>query len=130
MRTVLRVVLFSCVLVAMAAGLEAGIDPDASTPNASSLQLVVMEAPGCTYCGIFRRDVLPSYEASERAKELPVRFLDVNDTAVAELELQTSVNIVPTFIVVKDNKEIGRIPGYVGPEDFYHSINYLLSIAP
>lgn len=130
MRSVFRVLLSWFALVAAAGAAHAWLDFDAASPKSANLQLVVMESPDCTYCDIFRRDVLPAYEASERAKELPVRFVDVNDAAAAKLELQTPVDIVPTFVVVKDNKEIGRIPGYVGPENFYHAINYLLSIAP
>jgi thioredoxin-related protein len=37
---------------------------------------------------------------------------------------------VPTFIVVQSQHEVGRISGYMGPEDFFHSINYLLASAP
>jgi thioredoxin-related protein len=61
---------------------------------------------------------------------MPVRFIDVNDLEAAHLDLKTPVNIVPTFVVVKSRREIGRIPGYVGPENFFHSINYLLAAAP
>jgi thioredoxin-related protein len=130
MRSVLKLALCLAALLPATFPVRADIDPDAPAPKAGNFQLVVMEAPGCTYCGIFRRDVLPSYEASERAKELPVRFLDVNDQAASGLDLQTPVDIVPTFIVVKDKKEVGRIPGYLGPENFYHAINHLMSATP
>lgn len=109
---------------------NAGLDVEAPLPNASNLELIVMEAPGCTYCDIFRRDVLPSYQASERAKDVPIRFLDINDASPEELGLDSAIEIVPTFVVLKDHKEVGRIPGYVGPEFFFHSINHLISSAP
>jgi thioredoxin-related protein len=130
MRTVLR--FLSCLAIVALAGSsgQAGLDIDAAIPKASNLELVVMEAPGCTFCSIFRRDVLPAYEASERAKDVPIRFLDVNDVASTKMDLETPVDIVPTFVILKDNKEIGRIPGYVGPETFFHTINYLLSTVP
>ena len=110
-------------------GGRAGVDPDAPVPHYSNLQLVVMESSDCTYCTIFRRDVLPSYEASEQAKDMPVRFVDVNDINKTQIELQSPIDNLPTFVIVKDNNEIGRIPGYIGPEDFFHSISYLLSSA-
>ncbi len=119
--------------LALVAGLShsrAGLDVDAPIPHTSGFELIVMEAPECIYCGLFRRDVLPSYEASERGKDLPIRFVDINDEAANRLVLVAPVDTVPTFLVVKDNKEIGRIPGYMGPEFFFHSINYLLSSAP
>jgi thioredoxin-related protein len=106
---------------------RAAIDVDVSIPKSSGLQLVVMEAPGCAYCGNFRRDILPVFEASERSKELPVRFLDVNDLDSAKLELDAPVELVPTFVLTQHGKEIGRIPGYVGMDVFFRSISHLLS---
>jgi thioredoxin-related protein len=117
-------------LAAPLASTRAGLDFTAPVPHSADLELVVMEAPGCIYCTIFRRDVLPAYQNSERGKDVPIRFLDVNDDAVAALGLEAPVNIVPTFVVLKRNKEMGRLPGYVGPEAFYHTINFLISTAP
>jgi hypothetical protein len=122
-RTVLGLLL---IMVPLARG-NAGIDPDAPVPHFGNLQLVVMEAEGCIYCSIFRRDVLPAFQTSERGKDMPVRFVDVNDVPKTGIELQSPIDILPTFVITKDNHEIGRIPGYMGPEDFFHSINYLLS---
>jgi thioredoxin-related protein len=130
MRILARLVFILLILVAPLSSGRAGIDPDASVPQLCNLQLVVMEAEGCIYCTVFRRDVLPSYEVSERGKDMPVRFVDVNDVVKSGIELVQPIDILPTFVVVKDNREVGRIPGYVGPEDFFHSINYLLSSSP
>lgn len=102
-------------------------DFDAEIPGATDVELVVVEAGNCAYCYIFRRDVLPSYQSSERGKQVPVLFVDVNDTATAHLKLLTSIDVVPTFIVTKNRVEIGRLQGYSGPENFYHAINYLLT---
>jgi thioredoxin-related protein len=130
MRILARLALVLLTLIAPLSSGRAGIDRDAAVPSTGNLQLVVMEAEGCIYCTVFRRDVLPSYEESERGKDMPVRFIDVNDVAKAGIELSQPIDILPTFVVVKDNHEVGRIPGYVGPEDFFHSINYLLSSSP
>ena len=127
MRMLARLFFVLAVLMAPLSSGRAGIDPDASVPQLGNLQLLVMEADGCIYCGIFRRDVLPSYEASERGKDMPVRFVDINDIPKTGIELQSQIDILPTFVIIKDNRESGRIPGYMGPEDFFHSINYLLS---
>lgn len=130
MRVLFRMLFISAFLALPVAVSRAGLDLTEPVAANSNVELIVVEAPGCTYCTVFRRDVLPSYQASERARSVPVRFIDVNDLAVAQLGLGSPINIVPTFVVIKNNKEIGRIPGYVGPENFYHTINYLLSTAP
>jgi thioredoxin-related protein len=61
---------------------------------------------------------------------MPVKFVDVNDIETTKVDLKSGVDIVPTFIVVKSQREVGRISGYLGPEDFFHSISYLLEDAP
>lgn len=118
-------------LVALFAALnstQALTTPNDAPPAARShVELIVMEADGCIYCGLFRRDVLPVFEASARGKTMPVRFLDINDIEKTPLKLQRPIDMLPTFVVVVDGAEIGRIPGYVGREDFFHSINYVLS---
>ncbi|MBA2126613.1 hypothetical protein DLM45_10330 [Hyphomicrobium methylovorum] len=109
----------------------AGLDGSASPPAIESgFQLIVVEADGCIYCKLFRRDVLPAFQASNDGKDMPVRFIDVNVLDNTEMEFTSPVDIVPTFIVVKSNREIDRIAGYVGPENFFHSIHYLRSSAP
>lgn len=95
--------------------------------RASGLELVVLEVPGCLYCPIFRRDVLPRYEASPRAQEVPIRFVDLNDEAADRLELEGPVEVAPTVVLLRDNREVGRIPGYFGPENFFHAVGHLLT---
>ena len=130
MRASVPFLLFVVLFAFPIAASRAGLDLSAPVASGANVELIVVEASECIYCTVFRRDVLPSYQASEQARSVPVRFLDVNDRAVEQLGLDGPINIVPTFVVMKNNKEIGRIPGYVGPENFYHTINYLLSTAP
>lgn len=129
MRLALRTLLFVVLMFAPLATSEAGIDNETAIPT-GAFELVVVEAEGCIYCNLFRRDVLPSYEASAQAKDVPARFVDINDIEADHLDFTSSVDIVPTFVVVKSHHEVGRISGYIGPEDFFHSISYLVAQAP
>jgi thioredoxin-related protein len=130
MRSTLLALLFALTIIIPARSSRAGLDMETGALPTGTLELVVIEADGCIYCGLFRRDVLPSYAVSEQGKQMPVRFVDVNDTNAARIDLKTPVDIVPTFVVVKSHHEVGRISGYMGPEDFFHSISYLLASAP
>lgn len=130
MRSTLLALLFALTVIIPARSSRAGLDMETGALPTGTLELVVIEADGCVYCGLFRRDVLPAYAVSEQGKQMPVRFVDVNDTNAARLDLKTPVDIVPTFVVVKSRHEVGRISGYIGPEDFFHSISYLLASAP
>ena len=130
MRSTVLALLFALTMIIPAKSSRADLDLETAALSTGTLELVVIEADGCIYCGLFRRDVLPSYAVSEQGKQMPVRFVDVNDTNTARLDLKSPVDIVPTFIVVKSQHEVGRISGYMGPEDFFHSISYFLASAP
>ncbi len=120
-------ILLTCLLIAWPMSLpQAARDTQTTPANKDGLQLIVLEAPGCIYCKIFRRDVVPTYQASKRAERIPLRFLDLNNVDEDAMGFKGPVTIVPTVILMQQNAEVGRIPGYVGPENFYHSVNYLL----
>jgi len=93
------------------------------------LELVVIEAPGCLYCGVLRRDVLPGYQASARQGEAPLRFVDVNDPAADRLGLDGPATIVPTTVLMKANREVGRIEGAFGPAEYLRLLDTLLDRA-
>lgn len=126
--------LFAPLALSTASGANAARDTEmASTATitgempTTNLQLVVLEAPGCTYCTLFRRYVVPAYQTSPKSRSLPLKFIDLNDKACDELGLNSPVDMVPTTVLMQNNREIGRIPGYVGPENFFHAVNHLMA---
>lgn len=94
--------------------------------SASSYELIVLEVPGCIYCRVFRRDVLPAYEVSTRAREVPMRFVDLNDIDEDKMGLASPVDVVPTVVLMREGREVGRIAGYLGPESFFHSVSHMM----
>ncbi|MFA5901976.1 MAG: thioredoxin fold domain-containing protein [Hyphomicrobium sp.] len=117
------------VLVAGASAARAVPDRDslpATASAASGIELIAFEVPGCIYCNVFRRDVLPGYASSPTGRAAPIRFLDLNDEASNRLRLNEPVRIVPTIVVMRDGAEVGRIVGYLGAENFYRVLDGLL----
>ncbi len=114
-------------LAALAAPVSATAAPDRDTAAIpTGVELIAFEASGCIYCPVFRRDVAPTYAASRAGKAAPLRFIDVNDTAADALKLSGPVTIVPTLVLVRDGVEIGRISGYVGPQNMHHILDTML----
>lgn len=117
-------------LVFVAGGLprvgHAALDLQQAALASSDTELVVVEADNCIYCDLFHRDVAPVYARSERAKTVPMRFVDINAVETEGLTITAPIDSVPTVLVVEAKRETGRIPGYIGPESFFHSVNYLL----
>jgi thioredoxin-related protein len=129
MSRLIQGLLVAALLVFARSDVRAERDPTAPIPQQSGLELVVLEAPGCIYCSLFRRDVLPQYQASPRGHDVPIRFVDLNALDEAPMTFQSPVDIVPTVILLKDRAEVGRITGYVGPENFFHSVDRLFASA-
>lgn len=120
-------VIVALLALAVASRGFAAHDLAAPAGAASDLELLVVEAEGCIYCRIFRRDVLPSYLASQRAQHVPMRFADFSDVQGGSLALEEPIDSVPTVLLLKAHKEVGRIAGYVGPENFFHALSSLLA---
>ncbi|MDX2307072.1 MAG: hypothetical protein NW216_02415 [Hyphomicrobium sp.] len=119
---------FAVVWTAVVAGMPALalVDIETSALPGRAREIVVVEVDNCLYCGLFRRDVAPTYRNSQRARSVPMRFVDINAPAFEKLKLDGPVESVPTVIVIEDGREVGRIAGYIGPENFFHSLSRLL----
>lgn len=92
-------------------------------------ELVVYELPSSAYCRLFRRDVVPAFERSTRARTLPMRFVDLSAEGATEAGLEAPVTTVPTVVLLRDGREAGRITGYTGPENFFHLVNHMMGPA-
>lgn len=127
MTRLIRGLLVVAAILLARSDVRAARDLSDTIPAPSGLELIVLEVDGCIYCGLFRRDVLPKYKASPRGQDVPIRFVDLNHLDEAPLKFVQPVDIVPTVVLLKDNAEVGRITGYVGPENFFHSVDRLFA---
>ncbi|MBX9926628.1 MAG: hypothetical protein K2Y05_09730, partial [Hyphomicrobiaceae bacterium] len=103
----LSVALISVVIALPGEQLFAARNESLVEPVASPYELVVVEIEGCTYCPILRRDAIPAFQASPEAREVGLRFLDLNAEEANKLKLtEGPVTVVPTLLLVKDNQEV------------------------
>lgn len=89
-------------------------------------ELLVFERKGCAYCFIFRRDVVPGYRQSPRARDIPMRFIDTETADLTHMRLRAPLTMLPTVVLMRNGREVDRISGYMGPEPFYHMISRLM----
>ena len=92
---------------------------------AFAAELVMFEAAGCPWCQRWDREVGVSYSKSEEAKTLPLRRVDVGAAATSGIILATPVRYTPTFVVVDDGREVGRITGYQSNDTFWGLLGVL-----
>ncbi|MEL7049327.1 MAG: thioredoxin family protein [Pseudomonadota bacterium] len=113
-------------VMAFATAAHAAVDPTKQVVPKTLTELVVIETPNCAYCRSFRKNLLPAYAASSRAKDVPIRFVTYKDVAKAGFSLREPIKILPTILVLDDGQEIGRIPGLTGHDLFFKSIQHIL----
>lgn len=107
-------------------------DAAGAAPNPAAIvsqprtEIVVFEDPSSQICQIFRRTIVPTYARSARGTRTPMRFVDITVARSDPPGLLRSIDIVPTAVIMRDGEEIGRIPGYWGPDAFAKMVNLAL----
>lgn len=96
-----------------------------STPLAAA-ELIMLEQPGCVWCARFNAEIAPAYAKTEEGRRAPLRRVDITGEWPADLEGIPSERFTPTFILVEDGREIGRMRGYPGDEFFWYLLGDLI----
>ena len=79
--------------------------------------LLMAEEQGCYWCARWNEEISHIYPKTAEGKTAPLRRYDLH-SETPEATLQARVHYTPTFILVQNGQEVGRIEGYPG-EDFF-----------
>ena len=90
-------------------------------------ELVMFERPGCVWCARFDAEIAPVYGKTEESQAAPLRRVDLSGPLPADLAGIDPGAFTPTFVVVKEGREIGRIRGYPGDAFFFGLLDRILS---
>lgn len=93
---------------------------------AAAAELVMAEEPGCPWCRRWNEEVGVIYHKTPEGKLAPLRRVNIHDPVPADLAGIEFGAFTPTFILVDDGVEIGRIRGYPGEEFFWGLLGELL----
>lgn len=91
------------------------------------LELVMMEEEGCMWCARWNREIGPIYPKTDEGKRAPLRRLDKADPLPEGIELARGVFYTPTFVLLVDGVEKGRIEGYPGEDFFWGLLDQLIA---
>lgn len=107
-------------LARIALGAAAGMVACGALADAApAAELLVFEQAGCVWCQRFEREIAPIYPRTEEGRLAPLRRVALGDEDAALADLAAPVRFAPTFVLVEDGREVGRIPGYAGEEAFW-----------
>ncbi|MEY9464839.1 MULTISPECIES: thioredoxin [Bradyrhizobium] len=90
-------------------------------------ELVMLERAGCVWCARFNAEIAPIYGKTDEGRAAPLRRVDLNRPLPADLAGIDPGPFTPTFVVVQEGREIGRIRGYPGDAFFFGLLDRILS---
>lgn len=85
---------------------------------AAAAELVLFEAVDCVWCEAWEEEIGAIYPKTPEAQVAPLRRVDIHGRRPVDLAAVRGVMFTPTFVLMEDGKEVGRIVGY-GGEDFF-----------
>jgi hypothetical protein len=108
----------------------AGLLAAAAIPGADAAELLYVFEPGCPYCRLWDREIAPVYLKTEEAGRAALQPIDRNDPVLAGMKLASPVRYTPTFVLMENGAELGRIEGYPGEDFFWGRLAALIKRLP
>ena len=98
--------------------------------SAIAAELIIFEQAGCYWCARFNAEIAPAYEKTPEGQKAPLRRVDIHEPMPEDLADIAVERFTPTFVLVEDGKEIGRMRGYPGDEFFWFLLQEMLEKLP
>jgi len=85
---------------------------------AQDVRLLMADEPGCVWCARWTSELGDIYPKTPEGRAAPLIRRDIHDPLPEGVTLARNLQYTPTFVLLVDGKETGRIEGYPG-EDFF-----------
>jgi thioredoxin-related protein len=89
-------------------------------------ELVMFELGTCIYCAVWNDAVGHTYDDTLAGKRAPLRRVFLTDPRPDDLKHVLGVRMTPTFVLLDEGREVGRIHGYANPQLFWNLLSGLL----
>ena len=93
---------------------------------AAETRLLMLERPGCEWCEAWDVEVGSVYDKTDEGRQAPLIRRPIDDPLPEGITLDRRALYTPTFVLVHEGVEIGRIEGYPGEDFFYAMLQQLL----
>ena len=98
----------------------------AATIPVRAAELLMFEEKHCPWCEQWNEDIGVVYHKTDEGKRAPLRRVDIFDPLPDDIELASRPRYTPTFVLVDQGHEVGRIEGYPGEDFFWGLLGQLL----
>lgn len=96
---------------------------------ASGAELYMFRRVGCPWCAAWDREIGPAYDKTEIGRRAPLRMVDIYGEH-PPIALKGRIIYTPTFVLIENGREVGRIEGYPGNQFFWGLLEGLLQQLP
>jgi thioredoxin-related protein len=93
-------------------------------------ELIVFSSPECGWCEAWEREVGAIFPRTEEARRLRLSHVDINDPLPSRLQDLDTIKYTPTFVVLDQGREVGRIAGYNGEDFFWWELQEIMKRLP
>lgn len=93
-------------------------------------ELVMFDEVGCPWCARWTEDIGAIYPKTEEGQRAPLRRVDIHEKRPEDLKRLPPVRFTPTFVLVLEGEEIGRIEGYPGEDFFWGLLGRMIAKLP
>lgn len=97
----------------------------ASQPTMAA-ELVMVESRSCVWCLQWHREIGPAYSKTPQGQRAPLQRVDISDVSRVSRAFTSPVTMTPTFVLIEQGREIGRIVGNPGGNFFWGLLDDLL----
>lgn len=94
--------------------------------RAADLQLVMVEQPGCIYCRAWDAEISAIYPKTVEGQRAPLIRIQLHAPLPEGMRFDRPAAFTPTFVLLDDGAEVGRIEGYPGQDFFWGLLNGML----
>ena len=101
-------------------------------PTGASIaaELLMVTRPNCPYCTAWEIQVGSVYHKTEEGRAVPLRRMQIEDIPRVAYAFDERVLYTPTFILLDQEMEVGRIVGYSDEAAFWGLLDELLTRLP
>ncbi len=98
--------------------------------KSGAAELIMFEQPGCEWCEQWDEDIGTVYDRTDEGRHAPLRRHDIITPLPEEYAFIKRIIYTPTFVLIDDGREVGRILGYPGEDHFWGLLGEMLSVLP
>ncbi len=92
---------------------------------AYAAELLMFRQAGCAWCAHWDRTIGPIYPKTDIGKKFTLRHVDLYGSRKDWPQLRVAVRFTPTFVLVDQGRELGRIEGFAGEHFFWAQLERL-----